>query len=311
MYGTICTKRWGFGRAPDHRVSQPAGAGCVDFCRYFVETRQQENLAGAADNGFVGNVPLEYPGRNTPTPLLIMKPATYLLTMTTAAICLAASARITHAAVSLTNGSFESTGALYLNALGGINEATGWTNLTGNPGVLFQAGSTPASNPPNPEFTSAPGSATGLRYLRLAADPGGSAIWGVTAQNVGTMLTGETYILLGDIFAGPSDGGQLYGARISFANQVSATPSTIYATQTVDLLNNGFFGADAFNFSYTATAADNGQPLVVLIEALPNGNNTQSRRGGIDNLRLNVVPEPSAAMLGGLAGLALLRRRRA
>jgi uncharacterized protein (TIGR03382 family) len=29
-----------------------------------------------------------------------------------------------------------------------------------------------------------------------------------------------------------------------------------------------------------------------------------------DNVRLELVPEPSAAMLGGVAGLVLLRRRR-
>jgi hypothetical protein len=214
------------------------------------------------------------------------------------------------AAVSLTNGSFETTGALTLNALGGIFEAAGWTNLTGNAGVLFQAGSAVAANPPNGEFTSAPGTATGSRYLRLAADPGGSAIWGKTAQNLGTMTVGETYTIKADIFAGPGDGGQLYGAKISLVNQVSATPTTTFNTQTVDGLANTTFVADAFNFSYTATPADNGQPLVLLIEALDNGTNTQSRRGGIDNVRLTAIPEPSAALLGSLAALGLLRRRR-
>ena len=52
-------------------------------------------------------------------------------------------------------------------------------------------------------------------------------------------------------------------------------------------------------------------PLVVLLEALDNGASNQSRRGGLDNLRLTVVPEPSVALLSGAAGLALLRRRRA
>ena len=217
----------------------------------------------------------------------------------------------TNAAVVLTNGSFESTDASLNPALGGLLAASDWTNLTGNAGVAFQASSALAGNPPNPEFTSPPGAATGARYLRLAADPGGSAIWGKLGQLTGMMVTGETYLLRADIYAGPGDGGQLYGAKISLVNEVSATPSFTYATQTVDGLADTTVGLNAFNFSYTATAADNGQPLVVLLEALDNGASNQSRRGGLDNLRLTVVPEPSVALLSGAAGLALLRRRRA
>lgn len=36
----------------------------------------------------------------------------------------------------------------------------------------------------------------------------------------------------------------------------------------------------------------------------------QTASGTVDNLSLTVVPEPSAALLGGLGMLALLRRRR-
>lgn len=214
------------------------------------------------------------------------------------------------AAVVLTNGSFESTGGLYLGALGGLNEPVGWTNLTGNAGVLFQASSALASVAFNPEFTSAAGSAAGARYLRLASDPGGPAIWGATAQNLGTMVAGETYTILADVFGGPGDGGRLYGARISLVNQVSQTPSNVYASQVVDGIANGGFVPNGFNFSYTASVADNGQPLVLLLQALDNGASNQSRRGGLDNVRLDVVPEPSVALLGGVAALGLLRRRR-
>ena len=213
-------------------------------------------------------------------------------------------------AVTLTNGSFESTGTTYMGVLGGLDEASGWTNLTENSSLLIQASSALADYDFNPEFTSEPGSATGSRYLRLASD-GPAYNRGVTAQSLGTMVAGETYTLRGDIFGGPSV-GLSYGARISFAQQLSAT-STFYATQTVDGVGNGDFGADAFNFSYTATGADDGQELVLLIEALGSAY-PECRRGGIDNLRLSTtsaVPEVSSHLaLLALGSAGVLTRRR-
>ena len=48
-----------------------------------------------------------------------------------------------HAAVTLNNGSFETTGTLYLAALGDLYEASGWTNLS--PTTNFQASSAVAA----------------------------------------------------------------------------------------------------------------------------------------------------------------------
>ncbi len=212
---------------------------------------------------------------------------------------------ISRGAVALINGSFEDTGTTYNGALGGINEATGWTNLSG---LTIQAASVPASNPPNAEFTSTAGTATGSRLLRLVADSSSPGNRGAIAQNLGTMTAGVTYTLFGDVFGGPSTGVN-YSAGVSFVNQLSATPAITYVSQTLAGVPSGGFTANGITLSYTATAADQGQPLVLLLQApvLADG---QATRGGLDNLRLTAVPEPGAALLAGLAGLALTRRRR-
>jgi hypothetical protein len=208
-----------------------------------------------------------------------------------------------HAAVTLNNGSFETTVTLYLAALGDLYEASGWTNLS--PTTNFQASSAVAANPPNGEFTSAAGTATGSRYLRLVNDVGNQ---GILAQNLGTMVAGETYMITADIFGGAGVNVN-YGATISLVNQVSATPSTTYASQTITDVADTAFMAGAFNFSYTATALDDGNPLVLLLAAGPAGAG-QANRGGIDNVQLTVIPEPCAALLGGLGMIALVLRRR-
>jgi hypothetical protein len=202
-----------------------------------------------------------------------------LLAVVPLAIALAASSA--HSGVTLTNGSFETTGTSYFAALGGLNEASGWTNLS--PTTNFQASSAVAVNPPNDEFTSAAGTATGSRYLRLVNDVGNQ---GILAQNLGTMVAGETYTITADIFGGPGVNVN-YGATISLVNQVSATPSTTYASQTITNVADTAFMAGAFNFSYTATALDDGNPLVLLLAAGPAGAG-QANRGGIDNVQLTV-----------------------
>jgi hypothetical protein len=186
------------------------------------------------------------------------------------------------ATVSLTNGSFETVGALSNPALGGLHEAIGWTHLS--PTTSIQASSAAAANPPNSEFTSAAGTAAGSRHLRLVADAGNV---GVLAQKLGTMTEGKTYTITADIFGGPSVGA-VYAATISLVDQVRVTPSTTYASQMVCDIGNGGFTAGAFNFSYTATAADEGKPLVLLLTtpALREG---QASRGGLDNVQLLVV----------------------
>ena len=234
-----------------------------------------------------------------------MKIHRYPLHAFTGPVLLAVSAAATsaQAAVTLANGSFEATGTEYLAGIGGLNEATGWANLSAT--TNYQAASAQAANPPNGEFTSAAGTATGSRYLRLVAD---QANVGVLAQNLGTMTAGETYTITADIFGGPGSSVE-YAATISLVNEVSATPAVTYNFQTVSDIADGIFVAGAFNFSYTATALDDGNDLVLLLTA-PAAGPGQASRGGLDHIQLTTVPEASAALLGGLGGLALLRRRR-
>jgi hypothetical protein len=101
------------------------------------------------------------------------------------------------------------------------------------------------------------------------------------------MTDGKTYTITADVFGSPSVGA-LYAATISLVDQVSATPSTTYATQTVSGIADGGFTAGAFNFSYTAKAADEGKPLVLLLTTPPLGEG-QASRGGLDNIQLRVV----------------------
>ena len=65
------------------------------------------------------------------------------------------------AAVVLTNGSFEATGVQYNPALGGLYEASGWTNLSG---LNYQASSMLGSQENMPAATD------GSRVLRLDSD---------------------------------------------------------------------------------------------------------------------------------------------
>jgi hypothetical protein len=141
-----------------------------------------------------------------------------------AASALALTASLTQAAVTLTNGSFETIGTQYNPAIGGLYAATGWTNLS--PTINFQASSVLAVRSSNAEFTSPAGTATGFRYMRLVNDEGD---FGALAQNLGTMTTGITYTISADIFGGPSV-GTTYGATISLVNMVSLTPTTTYAS---------------------------------------------------------------------------------
>src|SRR6185295_15028026 len=101
-------------------------------------------------------------------------------------------------------------------------------------GTQLISASSMVASADNPEFPANVTGITGSRYLRLVSDlnndPG---FRGAIAQSVGSMVTGEIYNLMADVFGGPSV-GVTYGATISFVNQVSATPSVTYATQTVD-----------------------------------------------------------------------------
>ena len=186
------------------------------------------------------------------------------------------------AGVSLVNGSFESVDAMLLNAIGGLYQPSGWVNLsTASGGVNFQASSAVAANPPNGEFTCPAGSATGSRVLRMCGDY--PVHQGAEAQVVGTMQSGHTYYVTADIYGGPSAGTN-YQVIIALANEAAVAPTTVYASCFESGIPSGRI--QPTSLSYTATPADQGNPLVVLIKSdIPN--NGQAFQGQVDNVQLS------------------------
>ena len=89
----------------------------------------------------------------------------------------------------------------------------------------------------------------------------------------------------------------------------------MYATEQATGVAIGAAAVGAIDISFTATSADNGLSLYVVIA----GDNVSpgDTRGGIDNLVLTVqggadVPEPASMALLGMSAsaLAVLRRRK-
>jgi hypothetical protein len=213
-------------------------------------------------------------------------------------------------AIMLTNGGFETTGASYGSfSVGELFEAAGWVNLSGNP---IQASSEAtgfsfAEGVPNTFMT-------GSRFLRFASDLGAQ---GIIAQNLGTMVAGETYPVTANLFGGTGQGLTFVPSAL-LASDPSLTPTTTYASQTAGQVVPGATSIGGFNFSYSATAADDGQSLYLVFAVNPSFPGT-SVRGGIDDVALTVtaapVPEPASLMTAAgaaaLGAIAWRRRRRA
>lgn len=206
-----------------------------------------------------------------------------------------------NASIVLQNGSFESTGAALGSGLLAVNN---WTN---NSGLAIQASSAPAGF----EVTPAAG-VTGSRFLRLASDNPNPANTGFIVQNMGTMVAGETYTITGDLLGGGSVNNP-FSVFARLTSDGSNTPGTTYASQTTSPIGSLVFVSGGLLLSYTATGADNGNPLFISLRAVPSGAG-QALRGGLDNLVLQTtaapVPEPSTLALAGIAGLVLALRRR-
>ena len=224
---------------------------------------------------------------------------------------LACAALGSQAAVVLTNGSFETTGA---SLPAGLFSASGWLNQSG---LAIQASSAAAGF----ELTNASG-VTGARFLRLVSDFPDPANTGFIVQDMGTMVAGETYSILGDVLGGGSTNVS-WGATFKLASSGDITPATVFASQRITGIGLGVNSADAISLAYQATSADANQHLFLWMRADAVSSNLQATRGGVDNLRLTVtpaastptpgVPEPGSLALVGLALAACsaqVRRRR-
>jgi hypothetical protein len=102
----------------------------------------------------------------------------------------------------------------------------------------------------------------GTRFLRLQTE--GNGYIARVAQNLGTMVAGETYTFRADVIASTAYGD--YGATAAFVNEGTAAPVTTYATQTVTVAQGA---AGGFILSYTAQGADDGKDLYIWLQAEP------------------------------------------
>jgi hypothetical protein len=132
--------------------------------------------------------------------------------------------------------------------------------------------------------------ATGAQVGYVNSD---NSIWTGT---VTTLTLGETYTLTVDV-----------GSRSGFAS--SGFQIGMFTTGDTPLAVSGFINPvdddamHAYSVNYTHTSGSG--PLYIMLS-----NASGSSQTSFDNVRLTSVPEPSAALLGGLGMLALLRRRR-
>ena len=189
----------------------------------------------------------------------------------------------THAAV-FTNGGFE------INT-GNGSTPTGWTNDFNSYGAYSGSARTGSWG-----LHAGSGAASGGRYQDFDTVPGTIYLVSAWAENFGTAAgTSHMDILIG------TDGTATY----NFPNANTLHSTTKFAA---GVINNSFLVGSPwaeYTFSFTATATTT---RMGIYNSFKIGDSVHSI--DVDDVSVTAVPEPSAALLGGLGLLALLRRRR-
>jgi hypothetical protein len=136
---------------------------------------------------------------------------------------------------------------------------------------------------------------------------------GITTQSglIGALVAGSTYTVTFDVVLDGHNAANTYDAYLLTFNGGARNDArgTAGSTSTLARLNGTYGNAtyQTFSFDYTADGTEGtlGHDVALRFDGASNS-------AIIDNVTVDVVavPEPVAAMLGGLGGLLLLRRRR-
>jgi hypothetical protein len=196
------------------------------------------------------------------------------------ALALILSASTAQAASLITNGDFE------LNTGRDGGNATGWTKV-GAYGIYDGAGN---ANGPGTVFGS----------WAYVPGNGPNTSFGVYQTLTTILVAGMSYTL--SFQANPWVSGSSNDIRVGNYNIGSYDDNTSYSSLSLSVIDTPTTDTAWTLRSYTFTALG-GEDTVYFGTALNSGYD-------IDNVSLVAVPEPSAALLGGLGLLALLRRRR-
>lgn len=127
----------------------------------------------------------------------------------------------------------------------------------------------------------------------------------ITTISVYTALAGQSYTLSGLV----GDRASLNWVSVTFnlGTKSGSTFTPLVSTSLTNTAGTNGTWTPITTSSYTATGGEQFYVQVVGTRAAGGGTTHQVN---FDNLIIDQVPEPSAALLGGLGLLALLRRRR-
>lgn len=229
---------------------------------------------------------------------------------------IALSATAAHAAITVTNGNFETgTG-------NNLDDVSGWFD---NSNGTFWQGTWPTNNTaisPNDTGVVVLGSyESGAVQNTASANP---LVGNYLYQSIGTVGLGETGLNVNFDFGAPDDdgGGRTLGITVAvyaydgLGGFTADNNTSLVGASGVTLLDSESFtlastGVDGLIASYLAALDVSGAGTQELFLSFNNYRpaNTESW-SVLDNVTVAAIPEPSAALLGGLGMLALIRRRR-